>query len=106
LYTDKKLNTPEFVGVDETIAGKLSDFVVYPNPATTRLNLSMHLKETSNVNIVMVDLQGRIVKNVYSGQQPGGLRNLEMDLSGLQQGLYFVRVNADGQSMVKKVLVN
>jgi 1,4-alpha-glucan branching enzyme len=106
LYTDKKLNTPDFVGVDETIVSKLSDFVVYPNPATTRLSLSMHLKEASNLNIVIVDMQGRIVNNAYSGQQPGGLRNFEMDISGLQQGLYFVRVNADGQNMVKKVLVN
>ena len=84
----------------------MSDFVVYPNPATTKLNLSMHLKESSEINVVMVDLQGRIVKNVFSGKQPGGLRNLEMDLSGLQKGLYFVSLNADGQSMVKKVIVN
>lgn len=106
LYTDKDIGNPDFVGIDENILqGAISDFIVYPNPATSQLNLEMHLKQQSNVQVDIYDLQGRMVKNIYNGTLTGGLKNLNADVSNIYQGLYFVVINADSQRLAKKLMI-
>lgn len=107
LYTDKKLQTPDFVGVDENIApGAVSDFVVYPNPATDQLNLKMHMRESSNIQIELHDIQGRMVKQIFEGRQASGLRSISAGLSDVNQGLYFVVIQSEGQRLTKKLMIN
>ena len=65
----------------------------------------MHLKNNASVNVKLVDLQGRTVKEIYSGQLPGGLRTMETQLTDIDPGLYLVVINAEGQKMVKKLMV-
>jgi hypothetical protein len=106
LYTDKKLKTPDFVGVDETIAqGPISDFIVHPNPASSDIYLNMHIKNASSVKVMIYDLQGRVVKEVFTGELPGGLRTLETSVSDINNGMYFVVIEAEEQRLVKKLLV-
>ena len=106
LYTDSKLDKPEYVGIDENIVtGTISDFILYPNPASNHLKLEMHLKQTTNANIEIYDMQGRLVKNVFNGQLTGGIRNLEVNIDGINPGLYFVSIQADNQRIVTKLMV-
>ncbi len=65
----------------------------------------MHLKQQSNVQVDIYDLQGRMVKNIYNGTLTGGLKNLNADVSNIQQGLYFVIVQADSQRSVQKLMI-
>jgi hypothetical protein len=107
LYTDKKLSTPEFVGIDETIVkGAVSDFMVHPNPASSVVYLNMHLRDASDIEVNVYDVQGRNIRNLFSGPLPGGLRSMEADVSGLNEGLYFVVIEAGSQRIVKKLMVN
>lgn len=106
LYTSKKLKLPDFVGIGENEAeGPADDVMMYPNPATEQLTLVMHLKQSSKVIIELYDLQGRVVKKIVDGEFPGGLRNLNASLSGIESGLYFVIIRLDGQSLTKKLMV-
>ena len=106
LYTSKKLNTPDFVGIDENIAeGPVSDFTVYPNPANDEIHLAMHLKKDATVKAVIYDLQGKAVAELFDGRMPGGLKDLTFSISGIHEGLYFVIVSTDNQKLVKKVMI-
>jgi 1,4-alpha-glucan branching enzyme len=107
LYTDKKLQTPDFVGVDENIApGAVSDFITYPNPASSQVNLEMHLSNSSTVSVKLYDIQGRMIKDIFKGQHPSGLRKIQADIAGVHPGLYFVVVQSEGQRLTKKIMIN
>jgi len=106
LYTDQKLDTPDFVGVDENIVpGSVSDFELFPNPASGQVNIAMYLKQSTPIRIELYDLQGRKVKSIFNGDLPSGIRTLNTDVAGVEPGIYFIVINAGNQRLTKKVLV-
>jgi glycosidase len=109
LYTDKKLDTPDFVGIDETpqLDNKVSDLILYPNPTHGQMALSMHIKQAANVSVKVYDLQGRMVQDVFNGKLPAGIRNISFDLDRAKKGFYFVTIEIDGgQLLTKKLIIN
>jgi hypothetical protein len=60
---------------------------VYPNPTTDQLILSIGSNEFKNLRYVLVDLQGKVLKN-------DRIINLNstLDMSKLSNGTYFLRV--------------
>ena len=70
----------------------------WPNPvygATTHLRY--YVKENAAVNIRIFDLAGDLVTQL-SGQAVGGIDNeIDWDVSGVQSGVYFARIEASGQ---------
>ncbi|HDO26946.1 MAG TPA: T9SS type A sorting domain-containing protein, partial [Bacteroidetes bacterium] len=107
LYTSKKLKTPDFVGIGENNStGAVSDFTLFPNPADHYFQLVMHLKRETTLKAVIYDLQGKPVKELFNGRLSGGLKKLTFNISGFQQGLYFVAIRSEGQQKVKKLMVN
>lgn len=69
---------------------------IYPNPATTTLNVQMpeHLKAKES-GIVVIDNLGRILNVKTSGVVNG---NVAVDISGLSAGVYCIRLMNNGQS--------
>ena len=76
---------------------------VFPNPATTELKLVYNAeKQYSNTELQIIDLQGRIVysENVSNVQ---GLINV--NVSGMNSGIYFCKLIADGYSIAQDKVV-
>lgn len=107
LYTSKKLDTPDFVGVDENNTPNiLGNLYLYPNPASNQLNLDIYLESSSIVTVDIYDIQGKQIKKVYNNKLNGGLQHIRTDISGINQGLYFVSISADNQLVTRKLLIN
>jgi hypothetical protein len=73
---------------------------VYPNPATTLVNLS----NTENLifeNVTIVDVNGRIVKTVAIN-----LTQTQINVSDLTSGIYFLNIETNEGSTVKKFIKN
>jgi len=77
-------------------------FRMFPNPATTELVMAFDVNETSNVTIDILDLNGRVVKNVVSSVFDNGTVALTEDIRGLQGGLYIARVKSDARTSTYK----
>lgn len=77
-------------------------FRVYPNPTAGSTNLDYALKNPGDLTIDIVDLSGRAVKQVFSGNQPSGQQILQIDVAGLQNGVYLIRMQSNGQQVVRK----
>jgi len=106
LYTDKKLNTPDFVGIDENkIEGPVNDFVVFPNPSSDRINLGFEMVEMTEIQIMVFDLQGRMVREEKNHLNKG-IQTLGLNISNLDPGLYFITVQDGTHSLTKKLMVN
>jgi len=88
------------VGIEEEIASNKMNFETFPNPFTDRLIINSNYADLTNVSIV--DQQGRLVKK-YTNQK---LKNLSLDLSDLNNGIYFVTIKMNNRSVTEKIVKN
>lgn len=76
---------------------------VYPNPSSGSISLEFHLVNPSNGSIELFDVAGRRVLNVFEGTFHSGLNSFSADISALQQGVYFLRIQDASSSKTLKV---
>lgn len=76
---------------------------VFPNPTSDILNIEFNLKETSEVLIEMVDLDGRIILTKISEKLNQGAIKKQINVSQIPGGIYFIKINVDGLITTEKV---
>ncbi|KAB1068025.1 T9SS type A sorting domain-containing protein [Tamlana haliotis] len=74
-----------------------SDFSIYPNPANDILNI-----KSKNLEISSVSIYSLLGQSVYQNNQFSGSI---IDLSGINKGVYFVKIEASGRTFSKKLVV-
>lgn len=77
---------------------------VYPNPTTGFLNLSMSLKETSDVEIRVYDSLGKIVATKNEGSV--NKTTMSFDFTSQPSGLYFAQIRTKAGISIHKFTVN
>jgi len=65
------------------------NYVIYPNPATTALQVRRSGLASSRAEIELIDLNGRVV---LASTMNKGIRQRQVDISTLVSGIYQVRV--------------
>lgn len=108
LYTNKKLTTPAFVGVDEDIINNQPLHLdLYPNPAKTQLNVVIENdRHLANADIYFYDLIGKKVKEIKGVQMSKGLNQITTDVQMMNPGIYFVRVESGNKSITEKLIIH
>jgi|LakWasMe75_LOW10_FD_contig_71_429956_length_960_multi_8_in_0_out_0_1 hypothetical protein len=95
MIDDFKVTTTE-LGVNESLAKKFS---TYPNPASNVVNIS----NNNNIllsNVDITDINGRTVKSL----QVNNLTEIQMNVSDLNSGVYFMNIDTDSGRVVKKFI--
>ncbi|MBL7883144.1 MAG: N-acetylmuramoyl-L-alanine amidase [Bacteroidia bacterium] len=79
---------------------------VYPNPVTSTTIITYELIENSKVEILLVDVIGKQIVLLNSNQS-AGKHNLAIDAKSLElsKGIYFVKLNVNGEVQTQKVIV-
>jgi len=78
---------------------------VYPNPTTGILNVNFELINTDNAaQIVMYDMNGRVVKTISNNFTTAGFTQMTSDISDLQNGVYFLTIRSGNNSVTKRVI--
>lgn len=97
--------TPDDISgmADEKVA--VGDAMIYPNPASNSITLAIDLNLSTNVTISIYDPTGKEVIFVPKQWLPAGAHNLEINVDGLTQGLYVVKINKDDNFISKKLLL-
>ena len=85
----------------EDVEGGVS-CAIYPNPATDAATISVR-GANGKVRITVVDMNGREVAGEVLECSADCEKSLDVD--GLAQGAYFVRITGDAVNMVKKLIV-
>lgn len=82
----------------------VTDFQLFPNPATTDLTVRFDLQETMSVDLRLVDVLGRVL---YQWSQTAAWGDFEhrIEVSDWAEGIYFMEIGIDGQRMVRTVVV-
>lgn len=78
---------------------------MFPNPASEVLNISYELTSTSNVNIVIYDMQGRAVAVQHLGDQFPGAYTATQNVANFAAGSYSMTIEANGNTFTKNFVV-
>lgn len=79
------------------------DFNVYPNPVDNNLNVTLNDAYSSDLNVKIVDMLGKVVSNT---KLSAGSVYASISTDGLVEGVYFVNFStADKVMMTKKIVV-
>ena len=85
-------------GVEDP-SSPLTEFLVYPNPASDEVNVVYTLRDhlSSEVKLQVLDASGRFVDQ-YTTQAGAGINAFTIDRDDLVSGIYFIRVMVGEES--------
>jgi hypothetical protein len=69
---------------------------LYPNPASESANVIFENKSKRNIEVKLFNILGSEVLSVNFGKIEEGFQSFNIDLSFVDQGVYFISVNSEG----------
>ena len=89
------------VGISEV--HPISNFVVYPNPFNDYFTANITSKITAKATVEIMDITGKIV---YSTKENlvAGVNTIPVYASEIKQGVYFIRISAEGIAVTQKLV--
>ena len=84
-----------------------ADMTMYPNPFNTETNIEFSTLETTNVNVSVYSVDGKLVNILFDGEAEAGLTyNVPFKGTSLPQGMYLVKlVTNTGTVKVEKLIL-
>jgi hypothetical protein len=86
---------------------RISDLNLQPNPAQDYLQLFYSLPQSGNLQISIIDMAGRNVKQMQRANFSEGFHSHIIDVQDIEAGIYFIQLQVgENQSSVKKFIKN
>ena len=81
----------------------------YPNPFNPLTTISYDLPIDSEINLIIYDINGRIIKSLYNGHQDAGSRSIIWDATNnlgdpVSSGMYLYSIQSKGFNQTRKML--
>lgn len=89
------------VGIEE--ANLLKEVKIYPNPSAGIFNLELVNAVIGELSVVVIDMTGRTVYN--STEEVKGELKKSIDLSSLAKGVYYLRMESDSMTEIRKIVI-
>jgi hypothetical protein len=77
-----------------------------PNPANNSFLLSYKIPKTSRINLSVIDISGKVLKEVLNSLCEPGEYNVNINSSELIEGIYFCRLETDYGYSIKKIIIS
>ncbi len=97
--------TIDFTVVRATDLNGLEQFELSPNPAEGQTILLLKTTTSLPSRIELLDARGRALRQIYEGPLPSGNSRIEIDLSTLPAGLYFLCLSANEKTSTRRLIV-
>ena len=105
VFTNKRLQTPDFVDISELITPENSPLNFYPNPGNGNFTLSINLATPSMVEVSIYNLSGQLVSRIAEQKLPSGNQEIALALDkNLSNGIYISKVLVDNRQFVNKLI--
>jgi len=88
----------DYIGLDELSRMALN---VYPNPTTGEINIAVD-GVTESYNVTVEDMNGRLVMNLGALINTNG--TYQVNMTNLITGVYFIKLNSNGNERVVRVI--
>jgi hypothetical protein len=79
---------------------------VFPNSTTGSLNISFTpTRYNSRVEMILVDANGKVVKEITDSTYDNIPTELHLDVSGYRKAIYILQINIDGAKSQQRVVI-
>ena len=103
---NKNYELPDY-SINNPISNVNDEFRLVPNPANDKTTLIYSLEIASQVTIEILTIYGQnVTKNISENEQSSGAHSVELDISKLSKGAYFVTLKSKNGNKSKQLLVN
>ena len=107
-YVNYLLNLQTITSLEENLTSLFSE--AYPNPFSDQIRIQFELKEKSPIYIDILDLNGKVVKYLISGEQQPGIHSVLWDginENGMpvETGFYFYNLTIKNHSETGKMIL-
>jgi cytoskeletal protein CcmA (bactofilin family) len=92
------------VGLDQ-MDTNATVFQVFPNPAKQQCNVMFNFPSTTELSISLVDVSGRKIRTIDKQSYQQGQQTAVMNLSGIPNGLYLVKLHNNGKTFYQKLVI-
>lgn len=112
VYTNRNTNGAVVTAVNPVAVADLSAMQVNisPNPVQSVATVQYNLPESGNVNMSILNLEGRKLADVFSGFKAKGIQTVTLDNKTLfstqtGSGMYLLQIEVNGKRKVEKFIV-
>jgi hypothetical protein len=89
---------------NEVKLAQVDSWKVYPNPAKTRTTIQINLNHEAQVDLTVMSTTGAVVDRIQKGLS-AGQNQINLPLSNLESGVYFIDARIDGESLGQMKLI-
>jgi len=99
-----------YVGIENPAVEKEGlTLTVYPNPFHSNMKVTVSLNSVSRIKVKIFDMEGALVKQIFSGELPGGKHQMMWDGSNstgekLPGGMYLISCETNNLMQMKQVI--
>ncbi|OFY16155.1 MAG: hypothetical protein A2X02_10120 [Bacteroidetes bacterium GWF2_29_10] len=79
--------------------------ICYPNPFNESTYLFYNINKEQNVNVVIYDMLGNKVSDVFNGRQFAGNQKFIISRKSLNSGIYYLNINTENASKTIKLVI-
>jgi hypothetical protein len=79
-------------------------FAIAPNPATNSTVLSINLNQEAEIGLSIIDMSGKVLAERNYGNLNGS-STISLNTSTLNPGVYLVNLTVNGESLVKRLVI-
>ncbi len=83
---------PTAVTTESTGGNQMELLSNYPNPFSDFTNITFRLPNAANVQILLYDVQGRMIKTVTNSRYPAGEQSVKLYRASLVPGIYYYKL--------------
>jgi endo-1,4-beta-xylanase len=99
------VNVTVSVETAEAVPQNFQLFNNFPNPFNPTTTISFNLPVRSDIRLQLVDILGRVVKEITAGSYEAGTHQVKLDASNLSSGIYFYKLEAGNFVSTKKLVL-
>lgn len=78
---------------------------VFPNPIIETYKIEFSLNKDENVQISILDIQGKLVKELYTGHSQKGINVFTFNKANLASGTYFLKIISNSKSIKNEKII-
>lgn len=94
------------VGIEQAIENMNAlQIQTYPNPNNGNFQIAYTLPLSTNIQVSIINLEGKIIENVFEGRQEVGKQVLEAQLIDVASGTYICRISSEAMTINKQVII-
>jgi len=90
----------------QNVSGKINSYLAYPNPAEQTLNIEIDLAEERNLEFIITDITGKIIKTLNQNlNQAKGKQTYTYQIGELTEGMYLLIITTNKGEKVSTRIV-